>query len=262
MHRHALPQGGLRLAYADLPPTLQPHAILSVAPRPDRRISALAATVIYLGLASGIVLLGRQSAVVRVIAGGGPETIIELTPQPKPSPSVLPEPPPRQAVATTAQLPETRPLPPESNVPPAETPSRLSEIDNSMLGARKATAEEVLDGKLKSPITAGAKHGVSTGESHGTGPARDFTANPPRVLTAINPSYPAMARISHLQGPVVLLMTIDEHGVPALVQVLSGHAAFHAEAERAARLWRFEPATVEGRPVPARFRLTISFRLT
>lgn len=261
MHRQAQPQGGLRLAYADLPPTLQPHAILSVAPRPDRRISALAATVIYLGLASGIVLLGRQRAVVRVATERDPSPIIELTPDWKPIPPPRHEPPAHQAVATT-QPPDTRPLPPESLVPPEDTPTRLPIIDNATIGTRPPTDEERRDGKVANSATPGGKNGSSTSETSGTSAARDFTANPPRVLTAVNPAYPAMARISHLQGPVVLLMTIDEHGVPALVQVLSGHAAFHAEAERAARLWRFEPATVEGRPVPARFRLTISFRLT
>lgn len=70
-----------------------------------------------------------------------------------------------------------------------------------------------------------------------------------------------MARASRVQGPVELLMTIDERGVPMHVRVLSGHPAFHAEAERAARQWRFEAATQEGRAVPARFRLTILFRL-
>ncbi len=261
MHPHAHPPGGLRLACADLPPTLQPHAILSVAPRPDRRISALAATVIYLGMASGLVLLGRHRAVIGIPPSRGPETILELNPELKPSQPTLPDPPARQAAATTAPIADTPPLPPESLVPPEERPTRLSEIDNSTIGARPATAVEIQAGKVGDSFSTAARRSTSPGETSGYSTVRDFTANPPRVLHAVNPTYPTMARISHLQGPVELLMTLDERGVPSRVEVVSGHPAFHAEAERAARLWRFEPATLEGRPVPARFRLTIAFRL-
>jgi protein TonB len=262
MQRHAQPQGGLRLAFADLPPTLQPHAVLSCAPRPDRRISALAATCIYLGLAAATLLLGRASATIRIRQTGGNEKIWQFPPEPHPSPAALPGLPARAAVSTPATLPEARPLPAETLVPPAETPTRLPGVDDSAPAAHPATGEGSREGRIPGPFIAGAGPGPSTGEIRGSSDIRDVTANPPRVLTAVTPSYPAMARNSHLQGPVELLMTIDEHGAPVRVQVLSGHAAFHAEAERAARLWRFEPATVEGRPVPARFRLTISFRLS
>ena len=261
MRTLAQTRGGLRLAYPDLPPTLQPHAILAVAPKPDRRISALAAIVIYLGLGSGIVLLGRQSVVARIIPAGRIERIWDLTPEAKPELPRLPEPPARPAVATTAPLPDPPPLTRETEVPPDETPTRMLENDHSKDYARAPTDQEIRDGRVASPFPIGSDRSTPSREFRSSDSVRDFTAHPPRVLHAENPSYPAMARITHTQGPVELLMTIDERGVPSQVQVLSGHTAFHAEAERAARLWRFEPATLDGRPVPARFRLTIAFRL-
>jgi protein TonB len=81
------------------------------------------------------------------------------------------------------------------------------------------------------------------------------------VVRKVEPSYPTLARLSRIQGTVVLLMTVDEAGLPTQVQVLEGHAALQDAAVRAARQWRFVPARLEGRPVVASFRLTLKFAL-
>jgi protein TonB len=81
------------------------------------------------------------------------------------------------------------------------------------------------------------------------------------ILHQVDPVYPELARRARIQGPVVLLMTVDEHGQPIQVQVLDGHPAFHEAAKQAARQWRFEPAQMNGRPVMAAFRLTLKFTL-
>jgi protein TonB len=90
---------------------------------------------------------------------------------------------------------------------------------------------------------------------------RDFTATGLAVLHQVNPIYPDFARRAHLQGAVVLMMTVDERGYPIQVRVLEGHPVFHEAAQLAARQWRFEPAQMDGRPVPAVFRLTLKFSL-
>ena len=82
-----------------------------------------------------------------------------------------------------------------------------------------------------------------------------------RILSQVQPVYPSLARAARVQGPVVLRMTIDTLGVPTDVQVASGHPALQAEAMRAARLWRFAPAMVNGQALSATFQLTIIFSL-
>lgn len=83
-----------------------------------------------------------------------------------------------------------------------------------------------------------------------------------QILRQAAPSYPPLARIARRQGSVVLLMTIDTQGVPVDVKLLtSPDPSLAAEAERAARLWRFAPALLNGQPVNAQFRLTLNFRL-
>ena len=89
----------------------------------------------------------------------------------------------------------------------------------------------------------------------------DFTTVGLAVLRQVDPVYPEFARRARIQGPVVLLMTVDEQGQPIQVQVLEGHPVFREAATQAARQWRFEPARVDGRPVAASFRLTLKFSL-
>lgn len=244
--------GSLRPAFTDLPPTLLPHAIQAAAPRPDRRTSALGALTVYLAAAAGVILLGHEAPRPVLPPYGRIGPIMVLQPEPAARPTQA-----RAVVATRDPLPPVKPATPDRDQVPDSAPPRLDCTDHSRDGARAATDAERQAGRVD-PLSAGGDRG-----SAAPGPAviQELSSNPPRVLHAETPQYPTMARATRVQGPVELLMTIDEGGVPIQVQVLSGHPAFHTEAERVARHWRFEAATVEGRAVQARFRLTILFRL-
>jgi protein TonB len=89
----------------------------------------------------------------------------------------------------------------------------------------------------------------------------DFTSVGLGIRHQVAPAYPDMARMARIQGVVVLHMTVDEQGQPMQVQVLEGHAVFHASAVAAARQWRFVPALLDGHPVKASFKLTLKFSL-
>lgn len=89
----------------------------------------------------------------------------------------------------------------------------------------------------------------------------DFSMTGLAPLHRVDPLYPDFARRARIQGTVVLLMTVDERGVPLQVRALDGHPALQEAAMQAARQWRFEPARLDGRPVAASFRLTLNFRL-
>jgi protein TonB len=77
----------------------------------------------------------------------------------------------------------------------------------------------------------------------------------------VDPLYPDFARRARIQGTVVLMMIVNERGVPMQVRALDGHPALQEAALQAARQWRFEPARLDGLPVAASFRLTLNFRL-
>ncbi len=89
----------------------------------------------------------------------------------------------------------------------------------------------------------------------------DFSMVGLAVLHRVDPVYPDFARSARIQGPVVLMMTVDERGQPSQVQVLEGHPVFHEAALQAARQWRFEPARLDGQPASATFRLALKFSL-
>lgn len=75
------------------------------------------------------------------------------------------------------------------------------------------------------------------------------------------PAYPAEAKEQRIQGTVVVELRVDETGVPIAVKALEGPEALQATAIAYAKDWRFEPLKVKGKPVQARFRLTMPFRL-
>ena len=75
------------------------------------------------------------------------------------------------------------------------------------------------------------------------------------------PPYPALAKIAKIQGTVVVEVFIGSDGIPTSAVSKEGPPQLRPSAEGYAMQWRFEPAFLNGKPVPARFRLTIPFRL-
>jgi len=75
------------------------------------------------------------------------------------------------------------------------------------------------------------------------------------------PAYPADAKAQRIQGTVVVLVIIDTEGKVKSARATSGPPELHECAVNYAKAWEFEPAKVKGKPVPARFKLTMPFRL-
>lgn len=83
----------------------------------------------------------------------------------------------------------------------------------------------------------------------------------PRLLSSVLPTYPAAAKQTHIEGEVVIDATIDQTGKVAEALVTSGPATLRQAAVEALRLWRYEPGTLDGRPVPAKVTVRIKFHL-
>jgi protein TonB len=77
----------------------------------------------------------------------------------------------------------------------------------------------------------------------------------------VRPEYSARAKFQRIQGTVVLETIIGTDGLIESSRVVQGLRGYTVQAIRAARQWRFEPATFEGRPVPVYFTLTGNFAL-
>ena len=84
----------------------------------------------------------------------------------------------------------------------------------------------------------------------------------PEKLHAVQPRYTEIARKTRTEGDVIVRAIIDRRGEVTDVKVLKGlPMGLTEEAVQAVRQWKFEPATLRGKPVDVYFELTIRFRL-
>ena len=76
------------------------------------------------------------------------------------------------------------------------------------------------------------------------------------------PPYPSEARKNHVQGTVVVEITVGPDGTPVSAAALEGPGALLPYACSYVMHWRFNPLTMNGHPEYGRFRMTLNFRLS
>jgi len=84
---------------------------------------------------------------------------------------------------------------------------------------------------------------------------------PPRKLRHVEPMYPRIADVAHIEGVVVLDAIVDEHGHVTSAAVVRSAPTPARAAEAAVRQWRFTPTLLNGVPVPIVMTVTVNFRL-
>ena len=77
----------------------------------------------------------------------------------------------------------------------------------------------------------------------------------------VQPIYPAQARSTRLQGPVVLQAVIDEVGGVQNLKTVSGDAVLAQAAIDAVRQWHYQPYLLNGQPVKMPIQITVNFTL-
>lgn len=77
------------------------------------------------------------------------------------------------------------------------------------------------------------------------------------------PNYPAEERRRNIQGTTVIIVSIDASGgvIDVEVERSSGNRNLDREAVKAARRWRFNPETRDGRKISSRVRVPVEFVL-
>ena len=81
----------------------------------------------------------------------------------------------------------------------------------------------------------------------------------PTKIYDVRPSMPAQAAQAGLRGVVILEITIDVDGQVKEARVLRSIHMLDEEAVRAVRKWRYEPARLNGKPVPVIITVTVPF---
>jgi TonB family protein len=83
----------------------------------------------------------------------------------------------------------------------------------------------------------------------------------PKRTKFVSPQYPADAQARGLRGIVILELVIDTSGKVASATVTRSVPPFDEAALVAARQWEYEVTRVDGRPVPVRLSVPITFTM-
>ena len=83
----------------------------------------------------------------------------------------------------------------------------------------------------------------------------------PHQTFSVDPAYPPLAREAHIWGTVVVDAVIDERGNVVQARVLSGHPLLIDAALKAVLQWKYEPTTLNGRPVSVELQVQVHFQL-
>ena len=84
---------------------------------------------------------------------------------------------------------------------------------------------------------------------------------PPTLLHRVDAVYPDLALRSHVEGTVILEAIIDETGCVQRVQVLRSISLLDKAAIAAVEQWKYSPTILNGRPVPVRLTVALSFKI-
>lgn len=206
------------------------------------RIAVAVAVVVHLGLAI-ISLPQLATEPLRV----GPQRDVYVVQQVRfkpPPPQARQQQPKQQRKARKIPIPDPTPDEPEPivmediDLPEAD----LSDLDAVVFGAESIPS--IPGGMGRWPMKVGG--GVL----------------PPQKIYTPQPVYTEEARLARIQGVVILEAIIDEKGNVQQVKVLKGlPQGLSDSAVDTAREWTFKPATLDGKPVPVYFNLTVRFSL-
>ena len=132
--------------------------------------------------------------------------------------------------------------------------------------AGEAEAALSLNPGQATPAGDGLGGGLSVGNSkQPVAPAAPVAiggdANPARLLSSIPPTYPSLAKTQRIEGAVRIDALIEPTGRVSSMKVVSGPVLLHQAAMDALRQWKYQPATLNGKPVPMHLTVTVQFRL-
>ncbi len=82
-----------------------------------------------------------------------------------------------------------------------------------------------------------------------------------KLISSVPPTYPTLAKNQHVSGNVLVDALIDANGRVTTMKVVSGPTLLHQAAMDALRQWKYQPASLDGKPVPMHLTVTIQFRL-
>jgi protein TonB len=81
-----------------------------------------------------------------------------------------------------------------------------------------------------------------------------------RLISSVPPAYPPLAKTERVEGTVTIDALIDPTGKVTNMRALSGPVLLQEAAKDALRLWRYEPARLNGEPTSTHLQVTVQFQ--
>lgn len=83
-----------------------------------------------------------------------------------------------------------------------------------------------------------------------------------RAVYRPEPAYPPIAKAAHIQGDVLLDVTISKSGAIENIRVVSGQPLLVTNAVSVVRSWRYRPYLLNGEPVEVEMRVMVRFTMS
>jgi protein TonB len=195
-----------------------------------------------------------------------------VPPPPPPAPPVAePAPPPQRVKAVTTRPRPSTPRPAVvAKAPvaaPVEAPASITP-ETGLEGGEFTPA--AIEPGFETGIPGGVAGGILGGFITSPPPPPPARVAPvrvggeistPRLIRRVDPEYPPIAVSALIEGVVILEATVDSRGAVSDTRVLRSHGVLDEAAIDAVRQWRYEPLTLNGKPVPFVLTVTVSFSL-
>jgi TonB family protein len=82
-----------------------------------------------------------------------------------------------------------------------------------------------------------------------------------KLISSVPPVYPTLAKNQRVSGNVLIDALIDANGRVTTMKIVSGPTLLQQSAMDALKQWKYQPASLDGKPVAMHLTVTIQFRL-
>jgi TonB family protein len=106
---------------------------------------------------------------------------------------------------------------------------------------------------------AGTTGGTGAPTPPAAGQDRNGVLEPPTLIRRIEPKYPKIAQEVHLRGDVQISAIVGTDGLIHNPQVVSGSPMLASAALEAIKLWKYNPARINGHNVPSPTMVNVRF---
>jgi TonB family protein len=143
--------------------------------------------------------------------------------------------------------------PPEQKSSSAGPETRGNETDAT--SSRKTTTDRAI-----AQTEQAISDGISSAEAAGAVLVNPSVMDENLVVQRV-PAYPEVAKMSRVEGDVVMQALISKEGTVKRVHVMEGDSRLRSAAEEAVYKWRYRPYVLHGRPVEVATTVTVNFNL-